>query len=119
MTPSRIRLSRKRGFRMPGNALKVDRTTRWGNPYDVREYGHDLALRLFEHTARGRWVIAGVDVDEPTAFLLHEAHGRWLRRLGGDPVTRARAELRGRHLACWCGADDDCHADILLRIAND
>jgi hypothetical protein len=26
--------------------------------------------------------------------------------------------LRGKDLACWCKADQPCHADILLRIAN-
>jgi hypothetical protein len=37
-------------------------------------------------------------------------------------VTRARRELRGRNLACWCprghAPDDHCHAAILLEIAN-
>lgn len=27
-------------------------------------------------------------------------------------------ELRGKNLACWCRLDQDCHADILLRLAN-
>lgn len=28
------------------------------------------------------------------------------------------ADLGGRDLACWCGPDDPCHADVLLQIAN-
>jgi len=109
---------------MPRNAMKVDRTTRFGNPFDVREYGIELALRLFEDTARGAWLPANVtDVDVPTREMLHEAHHRWIKRLGGNPVEAIRAELRGKHLACWCapparGHDDRCHAAILLRIAN-
>jgi hypothetical protein len=118
-------MMRARGWRMPAKAVKVDRTTPWGNPFDVREYGRDLALHLFGYTARGCWSPANViDIDEPTSFMLHEAHCRWLQRIGGDPVERARAELRGKNLACWCalpdnGADDACHAAILLQIAND
>ncbi|WP_269062108.1 DUF4326 domain-containing protein [Salipiger marinus] len=27
-------------------------------------------------------------------------------------------ELRGRDLACWC-PDGPCHADVLLKIANE
>jgi len=126
MTPSRIRLLRSKGWRIPANTVKVDRTTAWGNPFDAREYGRDLALHLFDYTARGCWSPANVmDVDEPTSFMLHEAHCRWLRRIGGDPVARARAELRGKNLACWCGlprhggGDDACHAAILLKIANE
>jgi uncharacterized protein DUF4326 len=43
--------------------------------------------------------------------------------LSGDLalLERARQELRGRDLGCWCkkaGADVPCHADVLLRVAN-
>ncbi len=35
-----------------------------------------------------------------------------------------KRELKGKNLACWCplppkGADDVCHAAVLLRIANE
>src|SRR5512132_351437 len=121
--PIRVKLERSRGWRMPANTVKVDRTTAWGNPYDVNEYGRELALHLFGYTARGCWSPANVrELDEPTAWTLHAAHCAWLRRLGGDPVARARRELRGRNLACWCprghAPDDHCHAAILLEIAN-
>lgn len=33
-----------------------------------------------------------------------------------DLVARARAELAGRDLACWCPPDRPCHADILLTL---
>ena len=123
--PIRVQLSRKKGFRLPANTVSVARPTRWGNPYDVREYGLELALRLFEDTTRGAWSPANVaQVDEPTAEMLHAAHHAWLKRLGKHPIELARAELRGKHLACWCGLPgagepDHCHAAILLRIANE
>ena len=34
-TPYRVRLQRTKGWRMPPNTVKVDRTTRWGNPFRV------------------------------------------------------------------------------------
>ena len=123
--PIRIQLKRARGWRMPPNTVKVDRTTQWGNPFDVREYGDALALYLFEYTVRGCWSPSNVcEVDESTSSALHEAHCRWLRRIGGDPVQVARRELRGKNLACWCplpnpGEHDDCHAAVLLRVANE
>jgi Domain of unknown function (DUF4326) len=31
-------------------------------------------------------------------------------------VQRARRELAGRDLACWCAATEQCHADVLLAV---
>ncbi|WP_160119921.1 DUF4326 domain-containing protein [Rhodovarius lipocyclicus] len=27
-------------------------------------------------------------------------------------------EIRGKNLACWCRLDQECHADVLLELAN-
>src|SRR4051812_27649244 len=122
--PTRVQLRRTRGWRMPANTVKVDRTTVWGNPFDVREYGSALSLHLFESTACGCWSKSHVHgFDDETLLEVHAAHCAWLRRLGGRPLERATEELRGRNLACWCplpapGVEDECHAAILLRIAN-
>ncbi|MGH3741634.1 MAG: DUF4326 domain-containing protein [Micromonosporaceae bacterium] len=29
-----------------------------------------------------------------------------------------RRELVGRDLACWCRMDQECHADVLIEVAN-
>jgi hypothetical protein len=45
-----------------------------------------------------------------------------LWRGAGKPWVTAetvRAELAGRDLACWCRPDALCHADVLLRVANE
>lgn len=100
--PTRIQLSRTAGGRMPAGAVKVDRTTRWGNPFhhhgDGAPMDAALAVRLFERliTEQGAWAMRGV---VSTA----------------DDVRR---ELRGRTLACWCALDAPCHAEVLLRLAN-
>ena len=39
MNPQLIRLSRAKGWRMPPNTVKVDRTTKWGNPFIVGKHG--------------------------------------------------------------------------------
>lgn len=48
-TPRRVQLSRKKGFRLPANTVKVDRSTSFGNPYQGAE-GHTnvTALTLVE-----------------------------------------------------------------------
>lgn len=35
--PERIQLSRRKGWRMPANTVKVDRTTIYGNPFRIGE----------------------------------------------------------------------------------
>jgi hypothetical protein len=78
---------------MPAGAVKVDRATRWGNPFRA-----DDAAQRAAAVARYRlWI------GEPAQAALRDA---------------ARASLRGKDLACWCPLDGPCHADVLLEIAN-
>jgi hypothetical protein len=103
--PGRVQLRRTKGWRMPANTVKVDRTTKWGNPF-VPGCEHPFV--------RGRAV-----KDRREAWELYR---RYAER-NEDLIAAARAALRGRNLACWCplpasGAEDRCHAAVLLVIAN-
>lgn len=113
--PIRIQLRRTKGWRMPENTVKVDRATKWGNPFVVtecREAGYvgtneDIAARCVG-AFRG-WLT--------TPF--------WRENWCGEESQRARAairdglhQLRGKNLACWCALDAPCHADVLLELAN-
>lgn len=91
--PKRIQLSRAKGWRMPPNTVKVDRSTRWGNPYRV-----------------GAMPING-DGGQTLAEALWAYENLFL-------IDKNVSELRGKDLACWCPLDKPCHADILLRLAN-
>ncbi len=104
---SRIQIRRCNGWRMPAGAVRVDRATKWGNPF-----------RADRPTPK---VIAS------GARSAAEAFGFWLRGLGGldsEFPSQRRAildsigELRGKRLACWCRPGDPCHADVLLELAN-
>jgi len=48
------------------------------------------------------------------AIQLYE---EWLRSRP-DLLAKVRAELAGKDLVCYC-APARCHADVLMRIAND
>ena len=111
--PERIQLKRTKGWRMPPGAVKVDRTTRWGNPFVQGEMsegarlGNPVAAELCGLLVRDRahavelfrqWIVSASDV----ALA-------WR--------TSAPA-LRGKNLACWCPLDGPCHADVLLELAN-
>lgn len=128
--PERVQLSRAKGWRMPENTVKVDRTSRYGNPF--RDSEHDrhgeasiglangmrqivddwwtaqIVVGLFE-----QW-LTGALIQEPSFLEPRELVAR--KRLRPVPDL---APLRGMNLACWCKPGAACHADVLLRLAND
>jgi hypothetical protein len=104
--PERVQLKRAKGWRMPENTVKVDRTTKWGNPFvpgKPAPFGPTMGQ---------------IVRDKRHAFVLY----RSLAPLNPKLVAEARAELAGKNLACWCGKDDPyedaCHAAVLLELAN-
>jgi hypothetical protein len=50
--PKRIQLRRTKGWRMPEGAVKVDRTTRWGNPFRLGHKQYGLVRYGPEHLTR-------------------------------------------------------------------
>jgi hypothetical protein len=100
-TPVRVQLRRRRGWRMPPDTVKVDRSTRYGNPFRVGDPGvPDVRTSIDRFKAALRNGELTRSADSP----FHAAH--------------LRAALRGKNLACWCPLDGPCHADLLLQIAN-
>src|SRR5690606_7826441 len=68
----RVQLSRRKGWRMPPNTVKVDRSTRWGNPYQ-----------------------AGQDGDGSRRYLVGLFRDYLARPEQSDLVAAIRDELRG------------------------
>lgn len=76
----------------PPRAVLVDRTTPFGNPFRIgRDGGRREVIDKYE-----RWIF--------------QPEQKNLRK-------RMILELRGKDLICWC-APQECHADIILKIAN-
>jgi len=82
--------NRHRG-RTPADAVYIGRGGPWGNPFVIGEHGDRTA------------VIARYE--------------RWLATQP-ELMERARRELAGRDLECFC-APAPCHGDVLLRVANE
>jgi Domain of unknown function (DUF4326) len=74
-----------------GREMPYLRRSPYANPYSVKEHGREGALRLFRE------------------YL--DQHP--------DLVDRARAELTGRALACWCKPGEACHVDVLIEYINE
>lgn len=71
--------------------VRIDRKTRWGNPFRVGMHGtREEVVAMFEDHLKKR----------------------------PDLVEAIKRELRGKDLVCWC-APLPCHGDVLLRIANE
>ena len=108
MKPQRIQLHWWKGYRLRAASLllngldvvKVDRSTRWGNPYRVGEVFRSVRI-----------TDAQMACEYFETYLKFSKAGRIIAR-------EAQARLRGKNVACWCDLDDWCHGDILLRIAN-
>lgn len=99
MKPVRVQLSRRKGWRMPANTVKVDRSTEWGNCFAIGD-------KLCSGTVR---------TAEQAVKLFREFLDRGIAPGEREQVFR---DLRGKNLACWCKPGAPCHADVLLEIAN-
>jgi hypothetical protein len=121
----RIQLSRAKGWRMPAHTLKVDRSTRYGNPWRIVAPG--------EH--RRHWWVCGTRTNDEFATRA-EATALSLRKFRYHAETHREryAGLAGMNLGCWCRlcprhkagkplgepcADCDlCHADVIGELVN-
>jgi hypothetical protein len=90
VTPRRIQLARRKGWRMPPDTVLVARPSRWGNPFSLAEFGRERSIAMYREHLQDLLATQRIDL----------------------------APLRGRHLACWCALDLPCHADVLLDFAN-
>lgn len=106
-SPVRVQLRRTKGWKMPENTVKVDRTTKWGNPFKVDDY-----TSRFEAVEAFRGLLNSADEGELSPRRLYPS------------CEEIRSELAGKNLACWCKLPvwpddhDLCHADVLLELAN-
>lgn len=89
--PIRVQLSRRKGWRMPENTVRVARPGRWGNPFPVKGM-HWVAVAMgFRADLAGR-----------TACAV-ELHRRWLGLEGRDGPL-ANLPSTGGALEFDCGA---------------
>lgn len=99
MKPIRIQRKRTKGWKMPKNTVYVGRPTIWGNPFSMGT--PETLVELYGEYIQG---YNRFHDSSPTPR---------------DRTTEIRKELKGKNLACWCPLNQPCHADILLKIAND
>jgi len=80
---------------MPPNTVSVARPGPHGNPFKV-----------------------GVDGTAAECVALFTADIENKLRKQNTKLRARLDRLRGKNLACFCGPDEPCHADVLLHVAN-
>lgn len=116
--PTRIQLSRAKGWKMPPNTVKVDRSTKWGNHWRV---SFDSVYK--EWTV---WCDGSLHVvrDKAAGMALAVQLFREDTVIRRGRFSRSSLDaLRGKNIGCWCnlpapGEPDICHGAVLLEIAN-
>ena len=108
--PVRVQLSRKRGWRMPENTIKVDRTTGYGNPFKIGEVPGPAFYAFVDRP--------GQPVRNAAEAVLYFQRLLIKNIAMNDPTVDELVKLRGKNLACWCALGSPCHADVLLKFAN-
>lgn len=114
--PKRIQRKRTKGWKMPENAVYVGRPTKWGNPIRIVQTDHGYFDLVRDNVGQ-------IDFNTTARSAHRNATERFRNIVLKHPhlaqsAELIRAELAGKDLVCWCPLNLDCHADVLLEIAN-
>lgn len=133
--PERIQRKRTAGWRMPEGAIYVGRPTKWGNPIRITP---EMSTRPNQPTMyrvhgspmdhHGGPAYCDIETARHFAAWFFECDLLNNRYPNYPSLDVIRAELAGRDLVCWCPPravsrngslkEMNCHADVLLELAN-
>ena len=130
--PERIQLRRTKGWRKPEGAIVVSRPSKWGNPVRITTEQGRYAVMYRVHglpmDPKGGPALCDLDSARHFAAWYFESHLLNDRYVDYPSIDEIRAELAGHDLACWCPPRAvsrngslgriNCHADVLLEVAN-
>ncbi|WP_405375947.1 MULTISPECIES: DUF4326 domain-containing protein [unclassified Microbacterium] len=119
--PERIQQRRTKGWRKPGNTVRVARPSRYGNPFRIGERAiiNDATGVIVDNSKRQSIIVR--DRAHAVALYRDAVEGHIWVAEPSYPFIPRRNEietLRGKNLMCFCPLDQPCHADVLLEIAN-
>ena len=130
--PIRVQRKRTKGWRMPENTVCVTRGTPLGNGFIVGQEVPAIFDKMYifdkysdcpayldnldylKYVQRGHLI-----EDTETAIRLYEQYLNWLQNKFPQRYEYIKEKLKDKNLACFCPLNQPCHADILLKIANE
>jgi len=118
--PIRIQRLRTKGFKLQAQSpdgrpvVSVCRPGKWGNPFWIEKH-KDRCVVYFQDSISP----SGIGTTKKDAAQL--AKDWFVHDIKNNKkfIAEIKAELKGKHLACFCPLDSPCHADVLLKIANE
>lgn len=120
--PKRIQRKRTKGWKMPPNTVYVGRPSKWGNPFKVGQFMYYMDVCHFmllsdvkKYFTVGKNIVSAVAKKKLTREDCINLFNTYAYRINSEKLS----ELKGKNLACWCKEGDLCHADILLKLANE
>ena len=110
-------MKRVKGFKLQEESRKINgllcvlvsRPSKWGNPYkigNIVEISSNTPIKRIQLTSA-----------EAVVSMFEEYLG-YEEMIESNLWKSMKKELKGKNLACWCPLDQPCHADVLLKIAN-
>lgn len=126
--PTRIQRKRIKGWKMSPNTVYVGRPSKWGNPFYIAEensngikYYHvcNETMHLTTYTSKHDAMSQSVKFYEQWLFTASTVLIYGIYGAGARLRLEVFCSLPEKNLCCWCPLDQPCHADILLKIANE
>lgn len=139
MTPIRIQRSRRYKQESP-NGLQIQycgRGSKWGNPFrvvqlpnkkwSVKTDDNPKLVQILKNNCKPVYELKfDAQRDSVKCFIIWKfpwiysknpsIEDFYLTQVNIDLVKK---ELKNKNLSCWCGLDEPCHADWLLKLANE
>jgi len=118
-TPKRVQMSRQHPWRAEHpDAVTVARPGPYGNPYRVIRH-REPGCEGWAVERDGRIIACWPPVrDDVTSGRTRAARLAVFRFEADILPTLDLSPLRGRDVLCWCGIEQPCHGDPILRAAN-
>lgn len=123
-TQKRIQRKRSAGWKTPPKTINVSRPSKWGNPFKL--VGDIIYIHAgYRRKIMDPWVVFCIGDIEKVLML----YSRLFKKVCYDDLDFKYwwlkfkkldlSELRGKNLACYCKPGEPCHADVLLKLANE
>ena len=124
MTPKRVQRKRSKGWKKPDGCINVTRPGKFGNPFRLTMDGW-IECYSINRTILNPWILwsatGGFTIDDILELYELWANGLLVEKkfLPRPPSDDELNSLKSHDLMCFCKEGDPCHADILLKLANE
>lgn len=122
----RIQRKRIKGWKKPPYVIYVGRGSKYGNPFKIGEHINDDLARIVDPEILKKGLIVKDAAHAKELYRIWIGHNFRQAHKNYELISKSEliSDLEGKNLMCWCKVYDsngnyvDCHADVLLELAN-